>query len=29
MSSSLDTPKEYNDYVESKAPKSPLFKRLL
>lgn len=26
MSSSLDTPKEYNDYVESKAPKSPLLK---
>lgn len=26
MSSSLDTPKEYNDYVESKSPKSPLLK---
>lgn len=26
MSSSLDTPKEYNDYVESKAPNSPLLK---
>lgn len=26
MSSSLDTHKEYNDYVESKAPKSPLLK---